>query len=160
MIVASYRFEPIKVVAFLFIINHASEAFPLFLQLTQKQLQSAVVLQRQLRSITPESAAGLGSGSSQQENIETSPTPASDRLDVKGKSPVGTKDEEIISSSSDGIPTNTRVHDLASLLTLQEQGLVTSPPVQAEERDDITHRNDTSSDEPDIDGRQSGHDNS
>jgi hypothetical protein len=148
------------VVVIFLIINQPSESFSLFSQLTQKQLQSATVLQRQLSSITPETAAGLGSRSSQQEDIETSLPPTSDRLDVKGKSPVGTKDEEIIPSSSDEVPTNTRVHDLASLLTVQEQGLVTSPSVHAEEREDITRRNHTSSEEPDIDGMQSGHDNS
>ena len=115
-----------------------------------------MVLQRRLSSITAETASSLGSGSSQQ-NIETSSTPASD---VKGKSPVGTKDDDFIPSSSDEVPTNTRVHDLSSLLTLQEQGLVSSPPVHAEERVDITHRDDTSSDEPDMNGRQPDPDNS
>ena len=156
MTLISYRIGPIKVVVLLFIINQPSEAFQLFSQVTQKQLQSAMELQRQLLSITPETAADHSSGSSEQENIETSPTPASDRLDVKGKAPV---DEEIVPSSFDEVPTNTRVHDLASLLTLQEQGLVTSP-VHAEERHDITYRNDTTSEEPDTDGRQPDHDNS
>lgn len=134
--------------------NQFSEAFPIFLQVTQKQLQSALLLQRQLSSITPEMAAVPGSGSSQEGTVETSPTPTSNKVDVKGKSPVDIKDEDIRPSSSDGAPTSTRIHDLASLLTLQEQGMVTSPPVP-EESDITTHRND---DEPD-DGRQPDHDN-
>jgi len=119
----------------------------------QKQLQASLLLQRQLSSIPPETA----SGPSQEETVETSPTTTSDTVDPKGKSPVDVKDEDIRPSSSDGAPSITPMHDLASLLTLQEQGMVTSPPLP--EESDITHRNDSSSDEKD-DGRQVGHDNS
>lgn len=136
--------------------NQHSKAFPIFLQVTQKQLKSLMLLQRQLNSITPEMATAPGSGSSQEETVETSPI---DKVDLKGKSPVDIKDEDIRPSSSDGAPTNTRIHDLASLLTLKEQGMVTSPPVP--EVSDITQRNGSIIDEtsPD-DGRQPGHDRS
>jgi hypothetical protein len=123
-----------------------------YIEAMQKQLQASLLLQRQLSSIPPE----MASGSSQEETVETSLTTISDTVDLKGKTPVDIKDEDIRPSPSDGAPSITPMHDLASLLTLQEQGMVTSPPLP--EESGITHRN-NSSDEPD-DGRQVGHDNS
>lgn len=121
----------------------------MFLQMTQRQLQSLQLLDRQLDSITPEMAE---SGSSQEEaNLETTST----SVDVKGKSPVdGIKDEDDDTRELSTGETP-RIHDLASLLTLKEQGMVTSSPpsVVPEDESEITQRDSDDSD----DGRRPGH---
>lgn len=139
--------------------NLLSEAFPLTLQAMQKQLQALTLLQRQLTSIAPETTAASASESSQAETVETSPAPASDTVDDKGKSPVDIKDEEIRPSSSVGAPASSRIHDLASLLSVEEQGMVTSPPAVPEESD-ITQRSSISQSVEPGDGRQPGQENS
>lgn len=125
-----------------------------YIEVMQKQLQSAIQLQRQLRSMNTETHVTTASGSSQEGSIENLSAPTRDRLDTKGKSPISSKYEESILSSFDGVPPNTQTHDLTSLLTAQEQGLVTSPP--APEEYGIASGKDTSTDEHD-DARQGDH---
>lgn len=121
----------------------------MILQMTQRQLQSLQLLDRQLDSIPPEMAE---SGSSQEEaSVETSTS-----VDVKGKSPVDGKDEDDDTCRASSMDKTPRIHDLASLLTLKEQGMVTSSPpsVVPEDESEITHTRD---DDDSDDGRRPGH---
>lgn len=100
----------------------------------QKQLQAAMLLQRQLSSIPPEA----NNSSSSDQEITPEAVSTSDRMDLKGKSPVVGQEINLEPSSSGCFPPSLRGHDLASLL--QEQDLVSSRVLEEPDnsaRDDI-----------------------
>lgn len=92
----------------------------------QKQLQSALLLQRQLSSL-PREASVIAKTAEEVTILENQTVSTSDKLDSKGKSLVCTEEIDIgPSSSGDGGSPGMRGHDLASLLTGQEANLVSS----------------------------------
>lgn len=93
-----------------------------------------MLLQRQLSSIPPEA----NTSSSSDQEIRQEAVSTSDRMDLKGKSPVGGQEINLEPSSSGCFPPSLRGHDLASLL--QEQDLVSSRVLEEPNnlaRDDI-----------------------